>query len=182
MVVRRIRPDEICMDLFSSFIRHQIVTDCWRRDGQRWVIRRDAFTDDWNCDDYAILLQELRAVLASGGTVLGAFVGGGLKGFAAIDGCLMGSYSQYADLAELHVSEDMRRLGLERLLFREAVSAAARMGAEKLYISAHSAVETQAFYRGLGCRDAAEALQFHMDKEPYDCQLEYILDPNSNRD
>ena len=73
MVVRRILPYELKSDLFSSFIRHQIVTDCWRRDGQRWVIRRDAFTDDWNCDDYAILLQELRAVLASGGTVLGAF-------------------------------------------------------------------------------------------------------------
>lgn len=76
----------------------------------------------------------------------------------------------------------MRRQGIGRLLFREAVSAAARMGAEKLYISAHSAAETQAFYRGLGgCLDAREILQFHADKEPYDCQLEYLLDHDSNR-
>ena len=75
----------------------------------------------------------------------------------------------------------MRRQGIGRLLFREAVSAVARMGAEKLYISAHSAAETQAFYRGLGCLDAREILQFHADKEPYDCQLEYLLDHDSNR-
>lgn len=181
MVVRRILPGELKSDLFSSFIRHQIVTDCWRREGQNWVIRRDAFIDDWSDDDYAALLDELRDVMASGRTVIGAFVQGTLKGFAAIDGCLRGSSAQYADLAELHVSEDMRRQGIGRLLFREAVSAAARMGAEKLYISAHSAAETQAFYRGLGCLDAREILQFHADKEPYDCQLEYLLDHDSNR-
>lgn len=181
MVVRRILPSELKSDLFSSFIRHQIVTDCWRREGQNWVIRRDAFIDDWSDDDYAALLDELRDVMASGRTVIGAFVRGTLKGFAAIDGCLRGSSAQYADLAELHVSEDMRRQGIGRLLFREAVSAAARMGAEKLYISTHSAAETQAFYRGLGCLDAREILQFHADKEPYDCQLEYLLDHDSNR-
>lgn len=91
MVVRRILPSELKSDLFSSFIRHQIVTDCWRREGQNWVIRRDAFIDDWSDDDYAALLDELRDVMASGRTVIGAFVRGTLKGFAAIDGCLRGA-------------------------------------------------------------------------------------------
>lgn len=49
------------------------------------------------------------------------------------------------------------------------------MGGEKLYISSHSAVETQAFYRGMGCRDAEEIDAAHAAREPFDCQLEYIL-------
>lgn len=42
-------------------------------------------------------------------------------------------------------------------------------------ISAHSAIETQRFYRSLGCVDAAQPLQKHVEAEPFDCQLEYRL-------
>ena len=48
-------------------------------------------------------------------------------------------------------------------------------GAEKLYISAHSAVETQAFYRAMGCVEAEEYQPAHVEQEPYDCQLECAL-------
>lgn len=48
-------------------------------------------------------------------------------------------------------------------------------GAKKLYISAHSAVESQAFYETVGCVEAEECNQGHVEKEPYDCQLECIL-------
>ena len=41
--------------------------------------------------------------------------------------------------------------------------------------SAHSAIETQRFYRSLGCVDAAQPLQKHVEAEPFDCQLEYDL-------
>ena len=47
--------------------------------------------------------------------------------------------------------------------------------AEKLYISSHSAVETQAFYRAVGCREAQEYNAEHVEQEPFDCQLEYVL-------
>lgn len=71
----------------------------------------------------------------------------------------------------------MRRRRIGRALFFEAAAAAREKGAQGLYISAHFAAETQAFYRGLGCRDAEEILSFHAEKEPYDCQLEYLLQP-----
>ncbi|MCI8896985.1 MAG: hypothetical protein HFI61_04170, partial [Lachnospiraceae bacterium] len=35
------------------------------------------------------------------------------------------------------------------------------------------AVETQAFYRAMGCVEAQEYNKEHVEKEPYDCQLEY---------
>ena len=49
-------------------------------------------------------------------------------------------------------------------------------GAKKLYISAHSAVETQAFYRAMGCVEAQEYNQKHVEAEPYDCQMECSLE------
>ena len=48
-------------------------------------------------------------------------------------------------------------------------------GAQKLYISAHSAEESQAFYRSIGCIDALWISREHAEKEPYDCQMEYAL-------
>ena len=48
-------------------------------------------------------------------------------------------------------------------------------GAEKLYISAHSAVESQAFYHAMGCVEAVEYKKEHVEQEPYDRQLEYWL-------
>ena len=52
---------------------------------------------------------------------------------------------------------------------------ARKKGARKLYISAHSAVESQAFYRQMGCVEAELYNQSHVEKEPFDCQLEARL-------
>ena len=49
---------------------------------------------------------------------------------------------------------------------------AKQKGAKKLYISAHSAVESQAFYKSMGCVEAKVYNQKHVEDEPYDCQLE----------
>lgn len=48
-------------------------------------------------------------------------------------------------------------------------------GAKKLYISAHSAVESQAFYKAMGCVEAQVYNQMHVEQEPCDCQLECVL-------
>lgn len=45
----------------------------------------------------------------------------------------------------------------------------------KLYISAHSAVESQAFYKQMGCVEAQVYHLKHVEAEPYDCQLECKL-------
>jgi hypothetical protein len=48
-------------------------------------------------------------------------------------------------------------------------------GVKKLYISAHSSQETQAFYRAMGCVEALEYNQRLSAEEPCDCQLEFAL-------
>ena len=88
-----------------------------------------------------------------------------------------GSENQYLDLTSIHISEDMRRKGIGKALFLAAGRWAGEQGAKKLYISAHSAVESQAFYRAMGCVEAAEYQRAHVEAEPYDCQLEYVIKP-----
>lgn len=172
---RNLRAEEICRPLFRDFIRRQPVTACWRRERGRWVIRDDPFIDDWTEADYNALLAGLRRTAAAGGLVRAAFAGGALKGFASVEPELFGGGQAYLDLSNLHVSADMRRQGIGAALFSAAAQWARAQGAAKLYISAHSAVETQAFYRKLGCGEAQAYNQAHVLAEPYDCQLEYRL-------
>ena len=87
----------------------------------------------------------------------------------------MGSHKQYLDLASIHVSQDMRGQGIGRELFTLAKAWARAHGAKKLYISAHSSVETQAFYRAMGCTQAQEYDAGHVRLEPCDCQMECEL-------
>ena len=175
LTYRALLENEICRRLFLPFIRRQTVTKCWRRGNGQWTVEDDPFIDDWTEDDYKELIFNLQKTARSGGFVYAAFYNGQLKGFVSVESNLFGSARQYLDLTNLHVSEDMRRRGIGRALFRAAKAWAKAHAAEKLYISAHSAVESQAFYRSMGCVEAAEYNPSHVEKEPFDCQMECVL-------
>ena len=172
---RTLRENELCRELFGGFIRHQVVTKCWRREKGEWVIREDPFIDDWTEADYRTLISCLKNTVSTGGVVYGAFIAGTLKGFASVEPDFMGKEGQYLDLSSIHVSEDARGTGIGRALFLMAKEWARARGVKKLYISAHSAVETQAFYRSMGCVEALEYDRRHVDREPFDCQMECVL-------
>lgn len=172
---RNLTEDELCRNLFDGFIRRQVVTKCWRRDNGKWTIRDDPFVDDWSEEDYQTLLVCLKHTVISGGFVRAAFVGGVLKGFVSVEPGFRGSKQEYLDLSSIHVSEDMRGAGIGTELFSAAKEWARAQGGKKLYISAHSAVESQAFYKKMGCVEAREYNQLHVDAEPFDCQLECSL-------
>ena len=172
---RTLRENELCRELFGGFIRHQVVTKCWRREKGEWVIREDPFIDDWTEADYRTLISCLKNTVSTGGVVYGAFIAGTLKGFASVEPDFMGKEGQYLDLSSIHVSQELRGSGTGRALFSAAADWARARGAKKLYISAHSAVETQAFYRSMGCVEALEYDRRHVDREPFDCQMECVL-------
>ena len=88
---------------------------------------------------------------------------------------IFGDEQRYCDLSSIHISEDMRNKGIGRTLFLAAKEWAKQKGAKKLYISAHSAVESQAFYQSMGCVEAEVYNQKHVENEPYDRQLECSL-------
>lgn len=172
---RGIRADELNRELFRPFNRHQVVVKCWRRDNGRWVIRDDPFIDDWSEKDYEFLVSCLKNTVNTGGLVLGAFVEGKLKGFVSVEPEVFGGEHRYLDLSSIHVSEDMRGQGIGAALFAAAKDWARAHGGRKLYISAHSAVESQAFYQRMGCVEACEYNRKHAEAEPFDCQLECKL-------
>lgn len=172
---RALTEEEICLELFGQFIRRQEVSKCWRREQGAWVVKDAPFIDDWSEEDYQFLVRCLKNTVRTGGLVYAAFCGGVLKGFASVEPELFGSEGQYLDLTSLHVSGDMRGRGIGRELFLAACRWARGHGARKLYISGHSAVETQAFYSAMGCVEAEEYNQSHVEAEPFDCQLECRL-------
>ena len=175
MEIRELTPKEINLDLFKHFIRHQVVNDCYRKIEGKWVIKPDPFIDDWTQADYEFLVKCLKNTVETGGTVFGAFINGQLKGFSSLESGFFGGENKYLDLSSIHVSEDMRGKGIGRKLFSEIKAKAKEMGAKKLYISSHSAVESQRFYQAMGCMEAKEYDAAHVEKEPFDCQLECEL-------
>lgn len=175
MEYRHLAARELPAGWLSGFVRRQTVVDCWRREDDRWVIRPDPFTDDWSEEERAILVEELRQTAATSGLVLAAMGKTGLCGFAAVEAGTLGPRGEYRDLTNLHVSAPFRGRGIGRELFLRAVDWARVQGAEKLYISAHSAVETQRFYRRMGCRDTRWVCAAHAAAEPFDVQMEYPL-------
>lgn len=175
MEYRELKENEIERQLFVHFIRRQTVTKCWRKVDGQWCIRDIAFVDDWSEEDYGVLVKCLRNTVRTGGLVLGAFDENQLKGFTSVEAEPIGRNKEYMDLSSIHVSEDMRGHGIGRELFVAAKGWAKAHGAQKLYISAHSAVESQAFYRSMGCVEAQEYNAAHAEAEPCDCQLECAL-------
>ena len=168
--------DELTVELFNNFNRHQVVDRCYRKDlNGNWLIRSDPFIDDWSADEYAFLGQYLKNTLLTNGFVYGAFEGNELKGFVSVESEIFDDVQRYADMTSLHVSEELRGQGIGKALFMAAKEWAKQHGAKKLYISAHSAIETQAFYRALGCSDALSPHAKHVAAEPFDCQLECPL-------
>ena len=169
---RMLNAEEVNREIFKDFIRYQNVTKCWRKENGKWIIKDAPFIDDWTEKDYQKLIFCLKNTIASNGFVYAAFYDGKLKGFVSVESEIFGGKQEYCDLSSIHISEDMRRKGIGRTLFLAAKEWAKQKGAKKLYISAHSAVESQAFYKSMGCVEAEVYNQKHVEDEPYDCQLE----------
>ncbi len=172
---RSLVENEICRALFDGFIRRQTVTKCWRKEQNTWIIKDVPFTDDWSEEDFQEIVACLKKTAATNGFVYAAFCGGVLKGFVSVEAALFCAAHKYLDLSHIYVSEDMRGRGIGTSLFLAAKEWAKNNGAHKLYISAHSAVESQAFYQAMKCVEAQVYSQKHVKKEPYDCQLECRL-------
>lgn len=170
--IRRLTHDNLRPDSLDGFIRRQEVTDCWRHVDGEWQLCPIAFTEDWDLPRLRKEASELLSAIDAGIPVVGAFDGERLIGYAQL-GERLGSRHQYIDLAAFHVSAPYRGQGIGRRLFSAVCDAARALGAENLYISAHSSKESQAAYRALGCVLAQEVDAARAAAEPCDVQMEY---------
>ncbi|WP_417203439.1 GNAT family N-acetyltransferase [Acetoanaerobium sticklandii] len=172
---RELKISDIDIQLFSGFDRYQDVKKCWRKEDGTWVLKDIAFVEQWSIDEYEFLVKCLQNTIKQGGAVFGAFDRDMLAGFASLENDFWGSGGQYLQLSSIHISSNHRGKGVGKKLFSIICEKAKERGAKKLYISAHSSEETQAFYKALGCIEAKEYNEDLVEKEPCDCQLEFSL-------
>ena len=171
---RQLTASDFAAGALDGFVRTQQVHWCWRWWQGRLVLEEHPFVDDWK-EEQRRLVERLGREAAGRGWAYGAFCQGELAGFALLDCRPRGSSGQYRELHMLHVSQPYRRLGIGSRLFCMACQGARQAGGQKLYLSAHSARETQAFYRRLGCVEAQEPQPDLVAEEPFGIQMEYVL-------
>ena len=172
---RELKADEISRELFRRFKRYQKVTKRWEKENAAWLLKKVFSIENWSEEDFAYLVKCLKHTIEAGGAVCGAFGKETLVGFFSVEKEPFGERRGYVQLSSIHVSYEHRGCGIGRQLFLMAADKARQFGGRKLYISAQSSEETQAFYKSMRCSEALEYKQSLTKAEPADCQLEYIL-------
>ncbi|MBP5304582.1 MAG: GNAT family N-acetyltransferase, partial [Lachnospiraceae bacterium] len=172
---KRIKLKMLTPDFLDTFDRHQEISKVFRAKDGKWLICDVSYTEEWEKMKKEQIIDYLRSVIKEKGILYGAYFDGNLVGFTGVEGKRFGSSRQYVKLAMIHVSYAFRGRGIGKELFSLAAVSAESLGAKKLYISGNSAVETQTFYRAMGCVETTEYDPDSLKAEPYDCHLEYDL-------
>ena len=172
---RRLDKNNFTGHSLDDFIRHQTVTECWRKTDNDWKLVPNVYEENWSQMQCREIAEDVVHHINLDQTGFGAFDGERIIGFATVSHRIFGAAARYVQLVCFQISEEYRRQGIGRKLFSLACEEARRLGAEKLYISAHSSKESQAAYRALGCSFAEEINEELTAAEPFDVQLEYRL-------
>ncbi len=159
----------------DDFIRHQAVSECWRNLDGEWKLIPIAFTEDWGLEKCREEAAEIISRINRDLIAFAAVENDKIVGYITVVTKRIGSRKQYLQLEAFEVSEPYRGRGIGKRLFTYACESAKELGAEKLYISAHSSRESMAAYQALGCVHVQEIIHCIADKEPCDVQLEYVL-------
>ena len=159
----------------DDFVRHQTVTECWRKIDNDWKLVPNVYEENWSQVQCREIAEDVVHHINLDRTGFGAFDGERIIGFVTVSHRIFGAAARYVQLVCFQISEEYRRQGIGRKLFSMACEEARRLGAEKLYISAHSSKESQAAYRALGCTPAEEVNEELTAAEPFDVQMEYRL-------
>ena len=173
--VERLTEDNFNTHSLDNFIRHQVVTECWRNVDGNWILLPISFVEEWSLDKCREEALAIANNLNGDMIDYGAFAETDLIGYITVGTEKLGTKKQYVQLVTFQVSEAFRGMGVGRKLFEKAVTIAREYGAKKLYISAHSSKESQAAYKALGCVHAEEIIPWIAEEEPCDVQMEYVL-------
>ena len=172
---RRLDKNNFTGHSLDDFVRHQTVTECWRKIDNDWRLVPNVFEENWSQVQCRETAEDMARHINLDQTGFGAFDGERIIGFATVSHRIFGLTARYVQLVCFQISEEYRRQGIGRKLFSLACEEARQLGAEKLYISAHSSKESQAAYRALGCTPAEEVNEGLAAAEPFDVQMEYRL-------
>lgn len=175
IILRELGSRDLIPDFLMKFNRYQVTNRVWFKQEDKYKIKDDHFIEQWNNEKKTLVIDDLHNCIKSGGIVIGAFRGSDLIGFASIAGEIFGRNREYLELSYIHVSNEYRNMGIGKKLFEQCCIKAKEKGCKKLYIAAQPSVESQHFYKSIGCTYAVEINRRILDKEPLDIQLEYSL-------
>ncbi|MYL65143.1 GNAT family N-acetyltransferase [Bacillus hwajinpoensis] len=161
--------------ILDTFERKQETTKVLVVESNSLNEKEDRFVDDWTIERKREIVNHFKSTIASGGAVIVAEQGSKVLGFAVIEAKTFGERSTYRELSYIHTSLPYRGMGIGRRLFVKAKEVAKQLGVEKLYIGAHPSVETQRFYKSMGCMIAKEMNCEIYERETRDIQLEITL-------
>ncbi|WP_226659012.1 GNAT family N-acetyltransferase [Pseudalkalibacillus hwajinpoensis] len=161
--------------ILDSFERKQKTTHVLMMESNRLLEKEDQFEDDWTTERKREIVTHFKSTIAHGGVVILAEQEKNVIGFAVVESETFGERSTYRELSYIHISLPFRGMGIGRKLFIEAKKVAKQLGVEKLYIGAHPSVETQNFYKNMGCVIAEEINPAIYERETRDIQLEVKL-------
>lgn len=178
MEIRRVTLHKLTDDFLFTFQRYQETHKVLVEIDNRLIEKNDSFIDDWDTAKKVAIVEELRACLTAGGIVLGAYENQALLGFANIEPTRFGHQREYIELSYLHVSREFRGRGIGKKLFEVCNEMGNKLGAQKLYIAAHPSIESQLFYKKMGCTLASYIEKDILSKEPLDIQLERKITPS----
>lgn len=171
--VFRMAEEDLNDGWLDGFVRHQDVTRmCFVKDGT-WLEKDASFTEHWNPLRLREIERGIRGIVLRGGKAVAAYVKDRVIGFACVEPERFAD--GYLNLDTIHVTEDLRGIGVGTALFRAICEEAMGLGGKQLYISAHPSVESQAFYRRMGCVLARTIHPELFAREPEDIHLEYAL-------
>ena len=172
---QRLNVDNFTGHSLDDFVRRQMVAACWRKIGNDWQLVPNVYEENWSQELCREIAEDVVHHINLDQTGFGAFDGERIIGFATVSRRIFGAAARYVQLVCFQISEEYRRQGIGRKLFSMACEEARRLGADRLYISAHSSKESQAAYRALGCTPAEEVNEEPAAAEPFDVQMEYRL-------
>lgn len=172
---KRLDADNFTLHSLDDFVRHQTVTESWRIINEDWKLVPNVYEEKWTLEQRQKIAEDITQHIKIDQIGFGAFDGERLIGFVTVSRNFFGVSARYAQLVCFQVSEEYRRRGIGKKLFSMICKEALGLGAEKLYISAHSSKESQAAYRALGCTLADEVNEKLAAEEPFDVQMEYRL-------
>ncbi len=82
----------------DDFVRHQTVTECWRKINDDWRLVPNAFEENWSPEQCREIAEDVVQHISLDQTGFGAFDGGRIIGFAIVSHRIFGTASRYVQL------------------------------------------------------------------------------------
>ena len=176
IIIKELSLNDIDDNLLDFYDRYQKVEKYWTNKNGSWTLIDEGYTEDWDKERKVAKIQMFKNILSGQtGFIYGVYDDNKLIGFTVLLNQKFGSNNQYIQLKQLHVSNGYRHKGIGKKLFGLCIEKAMELKAEKIYISANDSEDTQKFYLGIGCKDAMEIDAKSAEAEPYDRQMEYVV-------